>query len=211
MTSATNCPYWWLWLLASWFKVVPSNMQTQMIENLAKWLQSILLFFHFVRVRPRRLPPPHKGCCLSHIIKYFPFTYFDSLLSPGFKRNNRSGFIKLEDVHKNNHMFKTRIEFEDKPFYPSFETQVLSEADTWFRICLSKWTFIVKRKHCAASLFRIWPTQVFVFGPAGKQRSLVVSWGNNCHLAARCNFDRQKAWMPSSWMNSLRDITNVES
>ena len=86
MTSATNCPYWWLWLLVSWFKVVPSNMQTQKIENLAKSLQSMLLFFHFVRVRPRRLPPPHKGCCLSHIIKYFPFTYFDSLLSSGFKR-----------------------------------------------------------------------------------------------------------------------------
>ena len=101
-------------------------MQTPKIENLAKLLQSMLLFFHFLRVRPRRLPPPHKGCCLSHIIKYFPFTYFDSLLSPGFKRNNRSGFIKLEDAHKNNHMFKTRIEFEDKPFSPSFETQVLS-------------------------------------------------------------------------------------
>ena len=153
----------------------------------------------------------HKGCWLSHIIKYFPFTYFVFLLSPGFKRNNRSGCIKLEDAHEKDNIFKTRIGFEDKPFSPSFETQVLSEADTWFRICLSKWTFIVKRKHCAASLFRIWPTQVFVIGPAGKQRSLVVSWGNNCHLAARCNFDRQKAWMPSSWMNSLRDITNVES
>ena len=94
-----------------------------MIENLAKLLQSMLLFFH---VRPRRLPPSHKGCWLNHIIKYFPFTYFDSLLSPGFKRNNRSGFIKLEDVHKNNHMFKTRIEFEDKPFYPRAETPVLS-------------------------------------------------------------------------------------
>ena len=100
-------------------------MQTQKIENLAKLLQSMLLFFHFVRVRPRRLPPPHKGCWLSHIIKYFPSTYFDSLLSPGFKRNNRSGFIKPEDVHKNDYMFKTRIGFEDKPFYPTAETQVL--------------------------------------------------------------------------------------